>query len=163
MKFILFLFFFIIFLFVVPLANAVTGEPIRIIIPRLALSLPVVRVPIINETWQVSTTAASFGESPTVPGEFGSTVIFAHAMPHLFKSLPNLQTGDFIHVLTKSRWFTYKVYDTFVVDPKDTSVLTAKNQYELTVYTCIGEQFEKRFVAKADLIAAPFLLREGVN
>ncbi|MBI4079505.1 MAG: sortase [Candidatus Levybacteria bacterium] len=162
MRLVLF-FFLLLLLFAIAssLQKTYAGEPLKIIIPRLSLSLPVVSVPISNDTWEVSTAAASFGESSAKPGQIGNTVIFAHAKPQMFQSLPNLQTGDVIHLLTKSRWFTYKVHNTTVVDPKDTSVLTAKRPFELTIYTCIGKQFEKRFVAKAALIATPFTLTIG--
>lgn len=126
-------------------------NPNKIIIPSLALSLPVTTVPIINDTWDVSVTDASFGESTTVPGHKGNTVVFAHARPHLFESLPKVKKGAYVHVFTERDWFVYRVYETKTVVPEDVSVLANTSTSELTLYTCVGDFYQDRFIVKAKL------------
>ncbi len=145
----------LIFLFVIPssaLAYDFNSPPNRIVIPSLAINLPVSTARIAFTTWEVSLTGASFGESSSLPGNIGNTVIFAHVRPGLFLNLPKIKVGDILHVFTPKDWFTYKVKQIQVVDPEDISVLNSSSDYELTVYTCIGENWAQRFVAKAELI-----------
>lgn len=128
------------------------SPPSRIIIPSLAINLPVSTAKIAFTTWEVSLTGASFGESSILPGNVGNTVIFAHVRPGLFLDLPKIRVGDIVHVFTSKDWFTYKVKQFQVVNPEDITVLNPSSDYELTLYTCIGENWTQRFVAKAELI-----------
>lgn len=132
------------------------SPPNKIIIPSLNISLPVTTTKIINDTWDVSYSSASFGETTTIPGKLGNTVIFAHLMPHLFKSLPNIKKQDTIHIFTDKDWFKYKVVEIKIVEPEDINVLMKNGKYELTLYTCIGDNWEKRFIVKAKLISSIF-------
>ncbi len=128
------------------------NPPSRIIIPTLDINLPVSTAKINFTTWEVSLTGASFGESSSLPGNIGNTVIFAHVRIGLFLNLPKIKVGDIVHVFTSKDWFTYKVRQIEVVSPEDISVLNDSSEHELTLYTCIGENWTQRFVAKAQLI-----------
>lgn len=128
-------------------------NPQKIIIPSLGITLPVTTVSIIDDTWDVSGTEASFGETTTVPGNQGNTVIFAHALPHLFETLPLVKKGAYVHVFTQKDWFVYKIYETKTVLPEDVSVLAHTKTSELTLYTCVGATYEKRFIVKAKLLS----------
>lgn len=132
------------------------SPPKKIIIPSLNMSLPVTTSKIINDTWDVSYSSASFGETTTIPGMLGNTVIFAHSMPHLFESLPNIKKQDIIHIFTDKDWFKYKVIEIKIVEPEDINVLIKNENYELTLYTCVGDNWGKRFVVKAKLISSIF-------
>lgn len=154
----LFFLFLLLFTLVSEHQKVYASVPTKIIIPSISLSLPVETMPIVNDTWKVSTLSASFGATTANPGEAGNTVIFSHALPHLFKNLPFVRKGDIVHVLTDKKWFSYKIRETFTVPEDNTSILQSNQANELTLYTCTGKTFEKRFVAKADLIATPFLL-----
>jgi len=132
------------------------SPPKKIIIPSLDISLPVTTTKIINDTWDVSYSSASFGETTTIPGNLGNTVIFAHSMPHLFNDLPDIKKQDIIHVFTDKDWFKYKVVEIKIVEPEDINVLMKNGNYELTLYTCIGNNWEKRFIVKAILISSIF-------
>lgn len=133
------------------LALEPANEPIGISIPSINITLPVVPVPIVDDTWAVSETAASFGENTTLPGDNGNTVIFAHARQPLFGKLPNIKDGAYIHVFTKNDWFIYQVTERKIVEPTDTSILEIHNKHELTLYTCTVEKNAKRFSVKAIL------------
>lgn len=128
------------------------SPPNRIIIPSLSINLPVSTSKIVFTTWEVSLTGASFGDTSTLPGNIGNTVIFAHVRPGLFLNLPKIKVGDMVHVFTSKDWFSYKVKQVQIVNPEDIAILNASSDHELTLYTCIGEDWNKRFVAKADLI-----------
>ena len=127
--------------------------PTKIIIPSLRISLPVSTSKVNFNTWEVSHSGASFGETTAIPGIDGNTVVFAHSMPHLFGNLPKIKKGDQIHLFTNEDWFTYVVSDTYTVQPEDIKVLSKKHGYELTLYTCIGKDYQQRFVVKAKLTA----------
>jgi LPXTG-site transpeptidase (sortase) family protein len=157
MKYIVYVAFFLA-LICVPIsarAAAFTQAPSRIIIPSLNLSLPVHTSKIIFNTWEVHLDGASFGEGTTLPGNKGNTVIFSHARVGLFGSLSSVKKGDLVHVFTHNDWFVYKVDDTFTVEPDRIDVLDNHNKYELTLYTCTGDNWTKRFVVKATLLSNP--------
>lgn len=128
-------------------------EPTHIIIPSLSLSLPITTAKIVYDTWDVSVTSISFGETSTLPGNRGNTIIFGHALPELFVTLPLIQKGEYVHVFTNNDWFVYKITTTTTVNPEDVHVLMPQNSYELTLYTCVGANYERRFVAKAELVS----------
>lgn len=137
-------------------ALSFTQEPIRIIIPTVNIDLPVQTAKIAYNTWEVSSTTASFGQGSAVPGTLGNTVIFAHALPGLFGTLPQVAVGDQIHVFTATDWFAYQVTEVLVVSPNDTQVIKHHNATELTLFTCIGRYDSHRLVVKATLLSNPF-------
>lgn len=74
------------------------------------------------------------------PGEIGNTGIAAHRANRdgrFFYRLDEVGVGDTIIIETSSGTFTYEVYDTKIVDPRDLSVLN-RNQRDriVTLITC---------------------------
>lgn len=136
------------------------NAPTSILIPSLHISLPVHTSKVIFNTWEVHLDGASFGEGTTLPGNRGNTVIFSHARIGLFSNLSAIKKGDIVHVFTKNDWFVYKVQDTFTVNPDRIDVLDSHNSYELTLYTCTGENWSKRFIVKATLLSDPSKLEK---
>ena len=131
--------------------------PSHVVVPSVDVSLPIDTVPVSVDTWQVSLYGASFGDHTSMPGEKGgNTVIFAHAMPNLFGSLPNIKVGDEIHIFTNHDWLVYKTTEILVLEPTDVEVLKPNNNHDLTLYTCVGPNYSQRFVAKAKLVPAIF-------
>lgn len=143
------------FLLFAPHVGAFTFNetPTKIIIPSVHISLPVYTAKVALNTWEVRTDGASFGEYTTLPGNKGNTVIFSHALPNLFGNLPNIKKGDEINVFTKDDWFVYKVTQILVVDPENTDVIFSGQDHELTLFTCTGTNYEKRFIVKAKPLA----------
>jgi LPXTG-site transpeptidase (sortase) family protein len=137
-------------------ALSFTQEPTRIIIPTADIDLSVQTAKIAYNTWEVSSTTASFGQGSAIPGTLGNTVIFAHARPGLFGTLPQVTVGDQIHVFTSTDWFAYQVTEVLVVNPDDTQVIKYRNATELTLFTCIGRYDSHRLVIKATLLSNPF-------
>lgn len=128
------------------------SAPKRIIVPSIGRSLLVASSPLVYNTWEVSLEGASYGESTALPGSGGNTVIFAHALPAFFGLLPNIRQGDLIHVFTDKDWFVYKAQEILIVDVEEKEVLFDNKRDELTLYTCTGGGYLKRFVVKASMM-----------
>ncbi|MDO8497196.1 MAG: sortase [bacterium] len=131
--------------------------PTKIIIPSADISLEVKPAKIEFDTWEVRLDAVSFGESSTLPGNAGNTIVFSHAIPRLFGNLPNVEVNDTIHVFTDLDWFVYKVTKKQVVNPENIEVLNQVYPYQLTLYTCIGDNYSQRYVITAELQASPMM------
>jgi sortase A len=98
------------------------------------------------------------------PGEKGNVSIFGHSsLPQLYDSknyktiftyLPSLQRGDQIIIKEKDETFTYEVYDMFVVNPDQVSILDQKyDDSYLTLVTCIPPgTWWKRLVVRSRLV-----------
>jgi len=99
----------------------------------------------------------------SLPGEYGNVAIFGHStLPQLynpkdyksiFTYLPSLENGDIIKVRISDIEYQYIVYDMFVVDPDEISVLDQqKDGSYLTLITCVPPgTYLKRLVVKAKL------------
>lgn len=81
------------------------------------------------------------------PGYAGNVYLFAHSTDNwwnvgrynaVFYLLKNLSIGDQIVVFFESRRYDYAVSQTFIADPKDVSLLTAKHggAQQLVLQTC---------------------------
>lgn len=99
----------------------------------------------------------------TEPGEYGHVTIFGHStLPQLYNKndyktiftyLPELDRQDKIYVEVGDVKYEYEVYDMFVVNPDQVSVLDQKfdNSY-LTLITCVPPgTYWKRLVVRAKL------------
>ncbi|MGB9883521.1 MAG: sortase [Microgenomates group bacterium] len=99
----------------------------------------------------------------SLPGEYGNVVIFGHStLPQLynvkdyktiFTYLPSLEKNDIIKIKVNDMEYTYQVYDMFVVDPDQISVLNQQTDDSyLTLITCVPPgTYLKRLVVKAKL------------
>lgn len=103
----------------------------------------------------------------SLPGEFGNVVIFGHStLPQLYNTrdyktiftyLPSLVKGDKIFVKTGEIDYQYEVFDMFVVNPDQISVLDQKTDFSyLTLITCVPPgTYWKRLVVRAKLSSLP--------
>lgn len=130
-------------------SKKIEDSPVRILIPKADIDLPVVDAKIVNGYWELSETTASYGLGSGHPGEKGNTVIFAHAREGLFYNLKDVKTGDTIYVFTKDEWFKYKVNKITQVFPNQTEVIKPTKNETLTLYTCSGFSDEKRLIIQA--------------
>ena len=99
----------------------------------------------------------------SLPGEYGNVAIFGHStLPQIYSSkdyksiftyLPSLEQGDVIKVKIGDIEYQYQVYDMFVVDPDEVSVLEQqKDGSYLTLITCVPPgTYISRLVVKAKL------------
>ncbi len=97
------------------------------------------------------------------PGEIGNVFITGHSSYYwwskgqyntVFSILDKLVVGDVIYVNYNHRRYTYKVYETKVVSPRDTSVLQQGDSSILTLMTCtpVGTNY-KRLIVKSEQLS----------
>jgi len=123
--------------------------PIRLLIPRLAIDLPVVEAQVVDGYWELSATSASHGLGSANPGDGGNMVIFAHARPGLFLPLRQITPGDTVYIFTAARWYSYSVVSQTEVTPDQVEVLAPTPQETLTLFTCSGFSDSRRLIVTA--------------
>lgn len=130
----------------------VLNSPSNINIPALGIDLPVAEAKVENGLWQNFDTVASHGIGSANPGEGSNVVISAHAKWNLFGNLKFAEKGQEIIVSTKSGKHLYKVSEIKEVTPDQVNSVAPTNEETLTLYTCVGENDEKRLVVIADSV-----------
>lgn len=121
----------------------------RIVISKVNIDLPVIKAKIVGSTWETSESTASHGEGSASPGISGNVVVFAHAREGLFYNLKDVKKGDVVYILTRDRWYRYKVNEIKNVYPKDVATIAPTKKEILTLFTCSGFFDEKRLIVKA--------------
>ncbi len=112
----------------------VSPEP-KIIIPKINIEAPVVYdVPSIEESAVqkgLERGVVHYGTTPN-PGEKGNAVLFGHSSGNIlnkgqykfaFLLLKSLDTGDTFIIHKDSKQYVYKIYNKYVTNPSDVSVL----------------------------------------
>ncbi len=139
-----------------PLNLEVAPPDDRIIIPRIAKNVPIVKVStekLIQKDWAALESqiqeALRFGvvhfPGTAYPGDRGNVVITGHSSyfawdPGRFKDvfalLHQVNVGDQIVVYHEQQKYYYEVYEKKVVKPSQVEVLTQKGDERLTLITC---------------------------
>lgn len=103
----------------------------------------------------------------SLPGEYGNVVIFGHStLPQLYNTkdyktiftyLPSLDKGDKLITHANGVDYEYEVFDMFVVEPDQVSVLEQKYDASyITLITCVPPgTYWKRLVVRAKLTKLP--------
>ena len=95
------------------------------------------------------------------PNEVGNMVVLGHNYKNnkFFGKLPQIEIGAIVKITDlKGKTLDYKVYDTYVIDPEDSSCTSqlTNGKTEITLITCYYENGNvhatKRFVVKARAI-----------
>ena len=125
--------------------------PIAIIeIPSIKLKQPVVEG--ITED-VIKYFLGKFPES-TMPGEVGNFAVAGHRVSDFtdaFINLYKVKPGDNVIVTTKDGKYTYKVEESFIVDPDQVEVLESADYEKITLITCtIGSK--RRVIVTGKLI-----------
>ena len=105
--------------------NENAAFPSRIVIPQLAIDLPVSRSEVIGGYWEVFEDKAGWGVGSGSPGEIGNQVIFAHARDGLFLPLKDVGVGTKVTVFTEDSWFDYEVIEVKEVFHNQIEVISA--------------------------------------
>lgn len=126
--------------------------PVKIIIPRLNIDLPVVEAKVVNGYWELSQNTASFGLGSAFLGDAGNSVIFAHGRDDLFGPLKRVAFKDKIYVLSKKHYFNYEVTEIKNVYPSQTEVVAPTPDERLTLFTCSGFFDNQRLIVIAKRI-----------
>ncbi len=138
-------------------------------IPKLALprAVPIIELPLKNETWDVTNLGQSIGhlEQTSWLGKTGNTVLVAHIQLNFremgpFRQLDQLKKGDQVMVYDRGGFYVYEVTDSKVVAPTNVEVTFPTPQAQLTLITCTVWDanrgvFAKRLVVTAKLLKAP--------
>ena len=87
------------------------------------------------------------------PNKKGNFCIIGHNYNTdiFFGKLNQIQIGDYVQLTDMTgKMLQYKVYDTYIVDPEDTSCTSqlTEGETELTLITCTKD-FKQRFIVKA--------------
>ena len=130
-----------------------TYIPTQIIIPKIAVNLPITESMIVNNTWQINPRGASHLTNSAEPGSIGNDIIYGHNTDDLLGPIRWLSIGDMIKIKRKdNRLFTYTIVKTITVSPNDINILDTTPDETLTLYTCTGFADLQRFVIVAKRI-----------
>ena len=125
--------------------------PVRVVIPKLSIDLPVQASPVVSGFWTVYPNTASYGIGSGTPGQNGNVVIFAHAKYGQFDKLKSISVGSRIYINTSEKSFVYVVTNISRVSPNNTDSIQDSNEKILTLYTCEGENDRQRLVVRAHI------------
>lgn len=106
-----------------------------LIIPKISLEEAVRE----GSTNSVLSSALGHMEGTALPGEEGNCCIAGHrnyTFGKYFNRLNEMEIGDLIEIETYDADYTYEVYDIFVVEPTEISVLDEIEGNNLTLITC---------------------------
>lgn len=135
-----------------------SGEPVRIIVPAVAVALPVANgyYDVVKQTWTLSRTEAMYATVTPLPNnQSGNTFIYGHALTEVFGRLPQLRLGDQAQVQTRNGYtFTYRLASQRVTEPTDVSLFDYQGPPILTLQTCTGILSEKRQLFVFDFVEA---------
>jgi len=111
-----------------PLRPPAVSPPTRLVIPALAVDIPVVKVgwQTVSEgenarlVWTVADYAASFHRTSAYPGRPGNTVISGHnnIRGEVFRDLESLATGDEVSVYVGETLYRYTVSEVHILPEK---------------------------------------------
>ena len=143
-----------------PKPAKISGIPNRIVVPSLAIDLPVVpqAYSTATKTWPVAPSVANYA-SNTAPANNtkGETLIYGHDNRHVFGPLLTMQTGAVVYVYTTNGHvfkYTYTGYQD--INPTQVSIIDqmAKAPAGLKLITCTGAYFQYRHLMSLKLAQA---------
>lgn len=139
----------------------ISGIPIRIVVPSLAIDLPVVSqsYSTVTKTWPVAPTSANYAsETAPINNQHGQSLIYGHAIHTVFYPLLDLKPGDIAYVYTANgHIFKYAYTGSHDVTPSATVIIKAMANAAtpgLNLITCDGSYFQYRHVMAFKLLQA---------
>lgn len=136
--------------------ETITGSPVRLVIPRLGVDLPIedgVYDPA-TDSWTLSRTAVHYALITAPPNTTsGNTLIYGHNNRRILGATRNIQPGDVLQIITKeNQTFSYAYTSDIKVDPSNTSIFgeTSTDKPRLTLLTCDGLFNEQRRLMSFD-------------
>lgn len=126
------------------------GIPIRIVIPRLAIDIPVGlgKYNPSNNTWAIDDQRAYYADvSSPLNNKAGNTLIYGHRLPTIFDKLSGLQPHDAVTVFTDTGYtFNYTYESREEVVPTNVSLFTNLGPPTLILQTCSGGWDQNRML-----------------
>lgn len=128
--------------------TAITGKPVRLIIPGLAMDLQVIDGEYSKTTgaWTLTNDKAQFAVPSAQPNnESGDTFIYGHYRREVFARLHTITPGSQAIIETDNGYrFTYTFTATEAIQPTNTDIFTYDGPPQLTIQTCSGAWFQNR-------------------
>ncbi len=123
--------------------------PVKIKLPS-GKHINLVRTELSDGTWYVDNTMGNYLSESAGLGTGGNVVIYGHNYPHIFGSLDELKTGEWISVTDQNQnEHTYRIEHITEVNPSDISWIQQTMEPTLTLYTCSGFLDSKRLIVRA--------------
>ena len=88
-------------------------------IPKININLPVYY----GDTMEILKKGVGHSSGSYFPGEGGSIVYMGHNSKKVFRNFSKIEKGDLINIKTDYGDFSYKVYDTKIVEETDINAL----------------------------------------
>lgn len=113
--------------------------------PEYGTSYATINIPKINinllvyygDTMEILKKGVGHSSGSYFPGEGGSIVYMGHNSKKVFRNFSKIEKGDLINIKTDYGDFSYKVYDTKIVEETDINALPIQDNKEiLMIYTC---------------------------
>jgi LPXTG-site transpeptidase (sortase) family protein len=137
---------------------SIEGQPTRLTIPSLDMSLPVVNGVYDTRThqWTLSLDKVQYAVITPLPNnKAGNTFIYGHYRPEVFARLHDIAPASEAYLTTQNgHTFTYQLTGVKVTDPNDTSLLKYQGPPILTIQTCSGLFFQNRQLFTFRLVKA---------
>lgn len=140
-----------------PTPTKIEGTPVKIDIPSLGISLPIIPGTYDSKTgkWTLTTDKVQYATiTPKPNDQEGSTFLYGHYRKNVFASLHTIKSGAVATVTTDNgHVFYYEYTANRVVAPTDSAaVFDYQGEPILTVQTCTGAMFEKRQLFTFNLV-----------
>jgi LPXTG-site transpeptidase (sortase) family protein len=131
-----------------PQSDTITGYPVRLQVPSLAMDLQIVDG-VYNEkthAWSLSRDKVQYALPTVQPNnKAGNTLLYGHYRPEVFARLHKIQPGAEVIVTTDNgRVFSYTFTRSQTVAPSDTSIFGYSGDPRLTIQTCTGAWMQDR-------------------
>jgi LPXTG-site transpeptidase (sortase) family protein len=132
------------------------GKPVRVIVPRHSIDLPVIEGSFDQKTgeWTLTNDKAQFALNSSIANnQGGNTFIYGHDRPHIFRPLADLKEGDVAEVITENNYrFVYRYRTAVTVPPTNTSIFNYTGPPVLTLQTCSGAWSQYRRLMTFDFV-----------
>lgn len=141
-----------------PGVNEISGKAVKLDIPNLGISLPVIDgyYNKTNQTWTLTGDKAQFATLTQRPNNLnGITFIYGHNNKKVFNKLPNVKLGDKAVITTDNgHTFTYVFKSSVTTKPNDSSSMSYQGKPILMLQTCTGLWYQNRSLYTFDLVEA---------
>ena len=136
----------------------VSGEPVRIQIPALAIDLSVIDgyYNQNSKTWTLTKDKVQYATvTPQPNNREGNTFLYGHNRPGVFNTLNKIKPGDKVIITTSNgHTLTYTFRTAYETNPNDSSLFEYRGMPILTIQTCSGVWYQNRQLFTFDLTEA---------
>jgi LPXTG-site transpeptidase (sortase) family protein len=132
------------------------SQPNQLIIPAMQLDQKILEGPV-SQTYAILKHGVWRWPEGSSPEKGGNTILVGHRFTYtdprgVFYFMNKAHPGDHIGIIWHNKTYNYKIMNTKVVPPSDTSILKQTTQPTLTMYTCTPLWWPKnRLVVTATL------------